>query len=50
MIAANAKPICSGPCASSAMTMLPTRMMPWMALLPDMRGVCRMLGTFEMTS
>ena len=32
------------------MIMAPTRMIPWMALLPDMSGVCRMLGTLEMTS
>ncbi len=30
--------------------MEPTTMTPWMALDPDMSGVCRMLGTLEITS
>ena len=30
--------------------MVPTSTMPWMALLPDINGVCRMLGTALMTS
>ena len=28
----------------------PTRMTPWIALVPDISGVCKTLGTFEMTS
>jgi len=32
------------------MSMVPTRMIPWMAFEPDMSGVWRMLGTFETTS
>ena len=24
--------------------------MPWMALVPDISGVCSVLGTFEMTA
>ena len=24
--------------------------MPWMALVPDISGVCRVLGTFEITA
>jgi hypothetical protein len=42
--------IWAGPCAWPSTIMVPTRMMPWMALLPDMSGVCRMLGTLETTS
>src|SRR5664279_5767450 len=45
MTARNAKVICTVPWASPMMRMAPTRMMPCMALLPDMSGVCRMLGT-----
>ncbi len=41
---------CAGPVASPMMTSAPTSTMPWIALDPDIRGVCRMLGTFEMTS
>ncbi len=40
----------SGPWAAAMITMAPTRITPWMALLPDIRGVCRMVGTLEMTS
>ena len=32
------------------MMMVPTSTIPWMALLPDISGVCRMLGTALMTS
>jgi len=38
------------PFASPMMSSAPTKTMPWMAFDPDMSGVCRMLGTFEMTS
>ncbi len=40
----------AGPWAWPNTSMVPTRMMPWMALLPDMSGVWRMLGTLETTS
>ena len=40
----------AAPWAVPMMIMAPTSMMPWMALLPDMSGVCRMLGTRETTS
>ena len=38
------------PWASPMMVIAPTSTMPWMALDPDISGVCRMLGTFETTS
>ena len=38
------------PWASPMMVSAPTSTMPWMALDPDISGVCRMLGTFETTS
>src|SRR5204863_2614677 len=28
----------------------PTRTMPWMAFVPDISGVCKSVGTFEITS
>ena len=28
----------------------PTRTIPWIAFVPDMRGVCSSVGTFEITS
>src|ERR1700686_550187 len=40
----------TGELAPAAMKMAPTTMIPWIALVPDIRGVCRMVGTFEMTS
>ena len=33
-----------------ATMMAPTRMMPWMALAPDISGVCSLLVTLETTS
>src|ERR1700759_978195 len=30
--------------------MPPNKMMPWMALVPDINGVCSIEGTLEMTS
>ena len=42
--------ICVVPFAVPSTVIAPTRMTPWMAFVPDMSGVCRMLGTFEMTS
>src|ERR1700704_5989232 len=42
--------ICSGSRAVAAIRMAPTRMMPWMAFVPDMSGVWRIVGTLEMTS
>ena len=41
---------CAVPCASPMIVSAPTSTMPWMALEPDMSGVCRMLGTFDTTS
>ena len=38
------------PCASPMIVSAPTSTMPWMALDPDISGVCKMLGTFETTS
>ena len=40
----------SGEDAPAAITIAPTRMMPWIALVPDISGVCRMVGTLEITS
>src|SRR2546430_10541952 len=40
----------NGESAPAAMTIAPTRMMPWMAFVPDISGVCRMVGTLEMTA
>jgi hypothetical protein len=48
--ATRARVTSSAPCASLAMIIAPTRITPWIALLPDMSGVCRMLGTLEITS
>src|SRR5207249_5482842 len=42
--------IVTGESAPAAMRIAPTRMMPWMALVPDIRGVCRMVGTLDITS
>ncbi len=39
-------PLSGGPITSIA----PTMTMPWIAFVPDMSGVCRSVGTFEMTS
>src|SRR5205085_2689845 len=39
----------SGPLAAVATTSAPTRMMPWMAFVPDISGVCRIEGTFEIS-
>src|SRR5439155_227649 len=36
--------------APAAIKIAPTRMMPWIALVPDIRGVWRMVGTLEITS
>jgi hypothetical protein len=40
------RPLCDSP----STIMEPTRTTPWMAFVPDISGVWRMLGTFEMTS
>ena len=39
----------SAPLALLARTMAPTRMIPWIALVPDMSGVCKMGGTLEIS-
>src|SRR5262249_30758320 len=36
--------------AEAAMSMAPTRMMPWIELAADISGVCRVAGTLLMTS
>ena len=36
--------------AVPATAMAPTRITPWMALAPDISGVCRVEETFEITS
>ena len=33
-----------------AMSIPPTRTMPWIAFVPDISGVCSIVGTFEITS
>src|SRR5439155_18669386 len=40
----------TGESAPAAIRIAPTRMMPWIALVPDISGVCRMVGTLEITS
>src|SRR2546428_12755896 len=40
----------TGEFAPAAITIAPTRMIPWIAFVPDIKGVCRIVGTFEMTS
>ena len=37
----------SQPVAVLASAIAPTRMIPWMALVPDINGVCRIEGTLE---
>jgi hypothetical protein len=32
------------------MRIAPTMTIPWIAFVPDMSGVCSIVGTFEMTS
>ena len=39
----------SAPSAPSTM-MPPSSTMPWIALVPDISGVCSIVGTFEITS
>src|SRR5581483_9417600 len=39
-----------GWCGRPATMIAPTRTMPWMALVPDISGVCRSVGTLEITS
>src|SRR5207302_4734105 len=48
--ATSPRTIVTGELAPAAIRIAPTRMMPWIALVPDMSGVWRMVGTFEMTS
>ena len=50
MTATRPRAICSGSWAVAAIRMAPTRMMPWMAFVPDMSGVWRIVGTLEITS
>src|SRR5207248_11203446 len=37
-------------CGEPRTTIAPTTTTPWMALVPDIRGVCSSVGTFEITS
>src|SRR5439155_10536986 len=37
-------------CGSPATTIAPTSTIPWIAFVPDMSGVCSIVGTFEITS
>src|SRR3989454_12657590 len=50
MTATRPSPMDTGDDAPAAMTIAPTRMMPWIAFVPDISGVCRMVGTLEITS
>src|SRR4029077_16530914 len=50
MTATRPRAMLTGESAPAAMTIAPTRMMPWIALVPDISGVCRIVGTLEMTS
>ena len=36
--------------AVPAIRIAPTMMMPWIAFVPDISGVCSSVGTFEITS
>src|SRR4051812_4340256 len=38
------------PCAGPISSRPPRTTMPWIAFVPDISGVCRVFGTFEMTS
>ena len=40
----------STPLDSAMSSSPPSTTMPWMALVPDINGVCSVLGTFEMTA
>src|SRR5947209_4338219 len=42
--------ICAVPWPRPSTRIAPTRITPWMALAPDINGVCRIGDTFEMTS
>ena len=48
--ASNATASTHGSEACPATMIAPTRMMPWMALAPDIKGVCSVLETLETTS
>ena len=43
----NARPYDSQLSAAAAISIAPTMTMPWIELAPDIRGVCRVAGTFE---
>ncbi len=40
----------NGLSAPASTNMPPSRMMPWMALVPDISGVCSIEGTLEISS
>jgi hypothetical protein len=48
--AANPRPISSGVSAVARTSTPPSITMPWIALVPDISGVWRTTGTFEITS
>src|SRR5262245_31874017 len=48
--AMNASVCSSVESADPRMSIPPTRTMPWIAFVPDMSGVCRSVGTREMSS
>ena len=48
--ATNASAFSRSESAEPAMSIAPTRTMPWIAFVPDMSGVCSIAGTFEMIS
>src|SRR5207248_8226748 len=48
--ATNPRTTSRGLVALAAIKIAPTRMMPWIAFVPDISGVCRMVGTLEITS
>ena len=51
MIAMNRMIFCRvSPTAAPITSSAPTRTMPWIALVPDISGVCSVLGTFEITA
>src|SRR4051812_27468442 len=49
-IARNPSAISTAPSLRPTTRIAPTRMTPWIALAPDIKGVCRIGDTFEMTS
>ena len=44
------QPVSRSGSAMPATSSAPTMMMPWIAFVPDISGVCSSVGTFEITS